>query len=366
MSLLSGMSQLIESFPRVALAEIRSRNQLLSIITSAEGDTAFAAGADTINENKVVYDSVSVAAADDRSGQHADWAESKEYSGRTVSWRLDRHKRCQVKLRRLDVMQSPVLSVETGREDCSNKIATAISGDVLAYAGALTTHAQGAAANPAANNNAGSIMALPEWGTYTADDNGAYIDHSTGEPVSAGTTGSGDNMSIGRRITVGIRSAAVVLERAYILGSVGQDIAAGGIGNIWVAMAPEVKRTFVDYIEDELGLHLESVSLPAVRDGEVGGEDLPMAGELAVGKYRGLYIISSPDLAKPANAEDGWPVLIGSSRAIYTGMVEPIVQVLTPETNQTSPNYEVREAVDHGRQLVNSSLIVRATVNSGG
>ena len=366
MSLMTGVGQLLESYPRVAMAEIRSRNQLLSIITSAEGDSAFAAGSDVINENRIDYDSVTASSGSDRAAQHADWSQSKEYSGRVAAWRLDQHERCQVKLRRLDVAQSPVLAVETGRTDCSNKIATAISNNVLAYAGALTTHAMGTAADPAANNNGGSVMALPEWGTFTAADNGRYISASTGEPVNAGAA-AGNGKKIGKDVVEGIRSAAVVLERAYVLGSAGQDISdAGGIGNIWCAMAPEVRRVFLDYIEDDLGLSLDSVSLPSIRDGEIGGDDLPMAGDLAVGKYRGIYIVSSPDLAKPAAATDGWPVLIGSSRAIFTGMTQPVVQVLDPSTNQTSPNYEVRMAADHGRQLVNSSLLVRATVNSGG
>ena len=363
MSLVTDMGQLIEGFPRIALAELRSPNRLINQITNRDREGEFGMGAERVHEQKIDYSAVVAIEGSDRAAAHADWAASKEYSGDTVTWALDQHSRASVKMRRLDVFQSPVLSVERARQDVSNKIMSAVTSNVVKYMTNLTTHAQGAAADPAANGGAGSIMALPEWGAYTSDTNGAFVDHATGEPVSAGATGSGTNMDIGYRIASGLRSASVVLARARITRNQGENISGGGVGSPFALMAPEIERAFVDWLESK-GLGLESVDEPAIREGMVGGDtgSLPDAS----GTYRGILIVASPDIPKPSAAADGWPVWVGTDRAVSVGELEPVVQVLSPAENQTSPNWETREALDYGRQLVNSGLILRATVNSGG
>lgn len=361
MAFATDIGALVERFDGVGAAEIRSPNRLINQITTRQD----VGNAERVHESVIDYDSVVATAGTDRNAQHADWAASSEYTARVVTWSTNRSQRASVRLRRLDVLQSPVLSVETGRRDTNNKIMSGETNDLIAYLGSLTTHAAGAQANKAANGNAGSILNQGEIGGFTSGTNAAYINRTTGEAVNAGATGTGEGNSIEERIVKAIRGMQVIFMRSRIMGD-GEDISGGGIGTPWMLSAPEVTRALADYLEDK-GLGLQSIDPPVIRDGTVAMEPSDMAeGRMdAVGKYRGFILLSSADMPRPAADADGWPIYFGTSRAVQVAGLTPVVQVLTPETNQTSPNYEVREHYDYGRQLVNSGLLVKMEVNSG-
>ena len=88
--------------------------------------------------------------------------------------------------------------------------------------------------------------------------------------------------------------------------------------------------------------------------------------EAYMGRLWGIDLYSSPVCAAPASASNTnkWNILIFSPDSWTYAERPPVIQYLTPETNQTGPSYLLREIRDFGRTLLDTSVLFRRQVHT--
>lgn len=191
----------------------------------------------------------------------------------------------------------------------------------------------------------------------------AGIDKNIAAAMIAGV-GTGNTTDVGTSSNyipeTGVPSATAADSFVYdVIESMGLKVMTAAIGGpaaqgsptVWAVMRPYLFRSLRTYLlSKNWG---DSLSTESFRDQRVG---LPRPG--FVGRVAGidLYVSNNvPDGSK--SSKDQGQIICGTTRATTFASRPPIIQYLTPQTNQTVPAYYLRQIRNFGRLVTNGAII---------
>ena len=336
-------------------ADILELDSTIETMFSEENASLSTGAYDQVHVVKPDFSDVDTVRTTNRAGRNADYGAADDVEAAAITMTADNKSQIVVDIPAADQEQTRWGVVEAVARDAALKHANDSASDMVAAMNAATTHAVGSNPNASANGNAGSIALFPEVGDFTSATDGSWI-AVDGTP---NTKGDG-NEDIGLLILKHLRRAATYAKRANFMGANATTVVGSDPGQVMAFAAPEVWVPALDYLET-LGIALEPITMPILRDGAI--EEGQPSGVL--GTYRGITIAESTDIKRPAAAANGWPIYVGTSRAMQRGALPVISQLLSPTTNQTGPRWSFRSTRFTGIKLINAPLLTKVLVNSG-
>jgi len=281
-----------------------------------------------------------------RDSAKAAWASAKEMARTQIVFSWSRQSQQGVDVPYLDVVQSPVPTLNKVRAALAAALSREIEEDVVAYLNGLATYATAAPAKgdlpteagDGPNGNAGKIF------TKSYGDASNYISVA-GDPKGTGA----------KLVKQALRDASVRFMRTNVLTGVG--VGTPQPSQPVALMQPELVRVMADEMEDDAS----GAWSPPERAAAEGPAII--RGPRYGGTYRGIMLVASNGLAAPA-AKGSWPFYVLCREAVTFARSMAIVQNLTPQTNQTGPTYISRALMFYGRQLVNAHLAVKPTIKT--
>lgn len=285
-----------------------------------------------------------------RAQAKAAWQASKELARTQIVHKWTEQEQSAVDVPNLDMIQSPVRDLEKTRAAIATQLATKIEDNTVAYLTGLTSVEIGTAFNAAANPNEG--------GTGPNGNAGSIRKMTLGTNTnSIDMNGVPANDTARDLIRLAIRRASTYFMRQLVLTGV-------GVGNqrpsgLVAFMQPELLSVFADSMEDASGGAWARPEQAAAEGPSI------LRTERYAGRYRGVDVVGTPALPAPAAAGTNWAFFIMTREAVAFSRSNPVIQMLTPSTNQAAPVYRLRQLVWFGRQLVNRHLIMRVEIDEG-
>jgi len=147
----------------------------------------------------------------------------------------------------------------------------------------------------------------------------------------------------------------VTYAKSGVIGPLAATPLGGVVGGLWCLMVPEIFRYLAAALLDKK-YSLDTLTDPILRRQSV----------FNTGAYQGslgnVQIFSHPGLTYPTQGSgqsDHVYTYIGVPQAMAFALRPPIVQFITPDQNQTGPDYLLRQIVPFGRVGVNTGLVNR-------
>lgn len=364
MALIAGTNittnQLETSYSPVSVAELRRQTVLGMIVDRTWDGAGTSQDSVRIRVPDAWSDNVEqvtiTGSASNRAQADRDWGTGQGITAAQVILQQDLEVRHIRQAGRLDIRQSPINELEKMRQEIVGELNRHKEQTLANYIAGLTTRSTSlpvAADYPnadatAANGNAGK----PYGKTFGVA--GTDFIKPDGEP-------STDKAK---------KLVAELLEDAHLQFRVTDYQRNGGLTSmgrmskaIYAFMHPVIARVLVRGLRDE-GIYLESINA-TTRGFDDSGPRVNGSMDYE-GTYAGLHIITTtlPSLRAPTDGSKPWPVWVMSNEAIAWTDGPILTQVLTPQTNQNGPTWQLRQIQEYGYQLVQKEAIQVLGVHS--
>jgi len=334
-----------QRFSRRTTVDVDRSPTVLALLDRGWQDELLEAEQTTIQNWNLASADATVAALT-RAGAKAAWQAAKEMARTQIVFSWTQQAQQGVDVPYLDVVQSPVPTLNKVRAALAAALSRQIEDNIVAYLNGLATYTTAAPAAgdlPAEagngpNGNAGKI-----W-SKSYGDGSNYISVA-GEPKGTGAS----------LVKQALRDASVRFQRTNVLTGVG--VGTTQPSQPVCLLQPELLRVMADDMEDEAS----GAWSPPERAAAEGPAIL--RGPRYGGTYRGIMLVSSNGLPAPS-AKGSWPFYVLCREAVTFARSMAIIQNLTPQTNQTGPTYISRALMFFGRQLVNAHLAVKPTIKT--
>lgn len=159
-----------------------------------------------------------------------------------------------------------------------------------------------------------------------------------------------------------------VLEEGHAILTDNNYLQGGGITStgdtsdmVYAFMHPRLAKVLIQSLRSQ-GLYLERLTADVLGLDSMGPR---VSGSRAyAGTYAGITIMTSTLPTFRATASTDWPVWVMTNKAIAWTDGQVVTQVLTPESNQLRPVYEIKHQQFAGYQLVQKEAILKLSVAS--
>lgn len=257
-------------------------------------------------------------------GRGGAWKASKGVASSAINLVRDQEYEVVSEVPYEDPIQAPWPILEQNRQDAAAKTAIFIDDNIAAYVAGLTY-----AAGDKFSVGSGNANALTLTGPDYEKGNG------------------------GRLVETAIDQAALRFYRKNIQGI---SVGGGQPGMLFAVMAPEVFRVLRQDLQDR------RLDWDMLTDQMFDNRIRSTAAWS--GRLYGIDIIVTNSLSVPASGSD-WKIYFGTRKAIASAMNGPSInQILTPQTNQTSRSWVMRQHGYFGRVRVNPQLLEECTLNT--
>ena len=245
----------------------------------------------------------------------ADFGTPNTASQAFIDLTIDQYEIIEGSLDFIDDIELELDYVERIRSEQTIKMTNAMDTNYLAYLNSLTIGAGQtiASSNTAANN--------------------AY-------DISAGSYGS----AVGEVLYRQINDFADAMKGSGALDGLG-DTDVG----MWAVLPVKAWREVTDY------LNSRRLSLDVLTEG-ILSRNAAFSQRSFEGHLSGVTIMTSNKMTAPTSAGD-YKFWYGTNRAVAQGVRPVYVQTISPEENQTSPFFVMRQITQYGRVLVNPEVL---------
>ena len=126
---------------------------------------------------------------------------------------------------------------------------------------------------------------------------------------------------------------------------------------MWAVMPIKLWRYYTDWLLDEK-YQLDELTRSVLTGPSV------FDSAMYRGNIHGVEIFTTSALSAPASSGSSqkWTFYLGVPQAITFAQRNPLVSFITPEDNQTGPDYLLRQIHTHGRLAVHENLIYKAEI----
>ena len=328
--------------------DITRRNVLLNLIDRGD-EGRFRAGEERLFMQRRTYQenlsatNVGRSADDTKIGSGSrGWGARRTMTASEIVVKLRNGDEMAYDLPRLDVMQSPLNEVENARRKIAQILGDNIESQLRTFIETLAT-----SGGASANGNAGPVtdISLGTTGSVFIKPPAA------GNYQDQGTTGTGaDDL-----ILDAIDDFVLWAKDKNLVD--GQAVLGSSPATLYMVMPSYLFKYYVVNKLRDKGYSLDPLTDETLRRNSVFS-NAAFAGRLGL---EGLSILT-PNVLPNAASSQNWTFWGGYSEAIVGGIGAMLTQLITPEENQTSDGYTLRQVVNPYYELLNGDGIRRYTI----